>query len=62
MKDWHKHKPELFNKRPYYLPGCDNLFLFPVNAYETDTVQRHDQILEFYMVAKLTNFNVAAQI
>ena len=23
MKDWHKLKPELFRKRPYYLPGCD---------------------------------------
>ena len=24
MKDWHKLKPELFKKQPYYLPGCDN--------------------------------------
>jgi len=24
MKDWHKLKPELFNKKPYYLTGCDN--------------------------------------
>ncbi len=24
MKDWYKIKPELFRKRPYYLPGCDN--------------------------------------
>ena len=24
MKDWHKLKPELYKKRPYYLPGCDN--------------------------------------
>jgi len=23
MKDWHKLKPKLFRKRPYYLPGCD---------------------------------------
>ncbi|CUH21247.1 hypothetical protein JSE7799_00547 [Jannaschia seosinensis] len=23
MKDWHKIKPELFKKQPYYLPGCD---------------------------------------
>jgi hypothetical protein len=23
MKDWHKRKPQLFRKRPYYLPGCD---------------------------------------
>ena len=23
MKDWHKLKPELFRKQPYYLPGCD---------------------------------------
>ena len=24
MKHWHKLKPELFKKQPYYLPGCDN--------------------------------------
>ncbi|CUH39808.1 hypothetical protein JSE7799_02536 [Jannaschia seosinensis] len=24
MKDWHKIKPELFKKQPYYLPGCDS--------------------------------------
>ena len=23
MKNWHKFKPELFKKQPYYLPGCD---------------------------------------
>ena len=23
VKDWHKLKPELFKKQPYYLPGCD---------------------------------------
>jgi len=29
MKDWHKLKPELFKKQPYYLPGCDNYPAFP---------------------------------
>ena len=24
MKDWHKLKPELFRKQPYYLLGCDS--------------------------------------
>jgi len=24
LKDWHKLKPELFKKQPYYRPGCDN--------------------------------------
>jgi hypothetical protein len=24
MKDWHKTRPELFKKQPYYWPGCDN--------------------------------------
>jgi hypothetical protein len=24
MKDWHKLRPELFKKQPYYLPGCDS--------------------------------------
>ena len=23
MKEWHKLKPKLFNKQPYYLLGCD---------------------------------------
>jgi len=23
MKDWHKLKPELFKRQPYYRPGCD---------------------------------------
>jgi transposase InsO family protein len=23
MKDWHKLKPELFKKQPYFRPGCD---------------------------------------
>ena len=23
MKDWHRLKPELFRKQPYYLTGCD---------------------------------------
>ena len=26
MKNWHKLKPELFNKHPYYRPGCDRCF------------------------------------
>ena len=24
MKDWHKLKPELFKKNPYYFTGCDS--------------------------------------
>jgi len=24
MKDWHKLKPALFKRQPYYRPGCDN--------------------------------------
>jgi hypothetical protein len=27
MKDWHKLKPELFKKQPYYRPGCDTYSL-----------------------------------
>jgi hypothetical protein len=23
IKHWYKLKPELFKKRPHYLPGCD---------------------------------------
>jgi transposase InsO family protein len=25
IKDWHKIKPELFKKQPYYRPGCDTI-------------------------------------
>jgi transposase InsO family protein len=25
MKDWHEHKPQLFRKQPYDLPGCDRM-------------------------------------
>jgi len=25
MKEWHKLKPQLFKKQPYYLPGCDTV-------------------------------------
>jgi hypothetical protein len=27
MKVWHKLKPDIFKKKPYYLPECDSLFL-----------------------------------
>jgi hypothetical protein len=26
MKDWHKLKPELFKKQPFYRPGCDTYY------------------------------------
>ncbi|EFW12207.1 putative transposase, IS481 family [Serratia symbiotica str. Tucson] len=29
MKDWYKIKPELFKKKPYYLPGCDTYVQSP---------------------------------
>ena len=32
MKDWHKLKPELFNKQPYYCPGCDTSFGFRLRS------------------------------
>lgn len=34
MKDWYKLKPELFKKRPHYLPGCD-AYLTPQNLKQT---------------------------
>ena len=24
MRDWHKLKPEMFKKQPYYFTGCDS--------------------------------------
>jgi len=27
MKDWHKLKPALFKRQPYYRPGCDSYFI-----------------------------------
>ena len=35
MKDWHKLKPELFRKRPHYLPGCDTYRLEPMDLRTT---------------------------
>tara|TARA_R110002096_G_scaffold193939_11_gene375902 strand:+ start:3425 stop:3661 length:237 start_codon:yes stop_codon:yes gene_type:complete len=32
MKDWNKLKPELFKKKPYYLPGCDSYGLTTTTA------------------------------
>ena len=32
MKDWHKLKPELFKKNPYYLTGCDNYNDYTINC------------------------------
>ena len=36
MKDCHKLKPELFNKHPYYHPGCDT----PDISRVSDSVSR----------------------
>jgi len=39
MKDWHKLKPELFKKNPYYLTGCDN-YRYPILAEVFETGAR----------------------
>ena len=36
MKDWRKLKPELFNKHPYYRPGCDSLAVLTGCIVQTD--------------------------
>ena len=38
MKDWHKLKPELFKKNPYYLTGCD--IYPPVVEYSCEEQRR----------------------
>jgi hypothetical protein len=35
MKDWHKIKPKLFKKQPYYRPGCDKYALANLNPFES---------------------------
>jgi len=34
MKDWHKLKPKLFKKQPYYRPGCDR-FMGPDPSFKS---------------------------
>jgi hypothetical protein len=29
MKEWHKLRPKLFRKQPYYLTGCDTFSALP---------------------------------
>jgi capsular polysaccharide export protein len=38
MKDWHKLKPELFKKQPYYLPGCDTYAIYRQFLLETSQI------------------------
>ena len=42
MKNWHKLKPELFNKHPYYRPGCDKDKLPPLTSALTPVVPGHE--------------------
>jgi hypothetical protein len=49
MKDWHKLKPELFRKRPYYVPGCD-----------TGTVAGPGTRPKWAVAAKVSELGVAA--
>jgi hypothetical protein len=46
MKDWHKLKPEIFKKQPYYRPGCDS-YPLPSHRYEVSMrggqAARHSQ-------------------
>ena len=41
MKDWHKLKPELFKKQPYYLPGCDMWIKPPERLAPRDEIRAH---------------------
>jgi len=40
MKDWHKLKPALFKRQPYYRPGCDSYGIELNPAYVDVAVQR----------------------
>jgi len=41
MKEWHKLKPQLFRKQPYYLPGCDSRAVSPVEQWQPRARSRH---------------------
>ena len=46
MKDWHKLKPELFKKQPYYRPGCDTYLKATLEAIAHGHPQSHiDELL-----------------
>ena len=51
MKDWHKIKPELFKKQPYYLPGCD------IRSGSEDAVVRTVAELKTTLAACLTCYS-----
>ena len=36
MKDWHKLKPALFKRQPYYRPGCD---IYPLENRKTPQIR-----------------------
>ena len=44
MKQWHKLKPELFKKQPYYLTGCDTYPIFRLNSADS-TRQRNRLVM-----------------
>jgi len=48
MKDWHKLKPELFKKQPYYLPGCDiyNQIATAISEREQNAVATHERLAQ----------------
>jgi len=47
MKDWHKLKPQLFRKQPYYLPGCDIYGKYELPVLQPDSCLRVLVIIPF---------------
>jgi transposase InsO family protein len=39
MKNWHKLKPKLFKKQPYYLSGCDN-YISNYESFKQEVISR----------------------
>jgi hypothetical protein len=48
---WHKLKPELFKKQPYYLPGCDK-WIFGVNSSMENRAARFEGMINCLPVNK----------
>jgi transposase InsO family protein len=54
MKDWHKLRPELFKKQPYYLRGCDSYLIVDIfsrkivgwEVHDRETAEFAAQVLE----------------
>ena len=51
MKEWHQSHPQLFHKRPYDRPGCDNYRSRAAALGDHHFADTHHFLLAFYSMA-----------